>query len=172
MMRCIEAGGLFIVKSNRSQGVHYELPRELRRPTLEDFRGECFKLYPTVLNEYELSSCNIVFMDRNPYKILVSYLRHLQRIPFEFANCRRSRHGWKFDFSVYEKSKKVWKEKWEKEANSVSFCQLEDMQTHDCRIEFFNELKEKGWPIDVEKAALVENNEEELVKRQKNRPVW
>jgi hypothetical protein len=159
MMRCIEAGGIPVAYSTH----RYELNKTNRWPILKDFKGQCFKMFMCRLVRYkDVSKMRILCMLRNPYKILESNIRFRGAIPTWLATVSESLryHEYKIDLSQYEKKKKECAEWWGKEAVSYTECQLESMNTYERRIDFFTLLKKEGWPIDVEKAASVENDEE------------
>jgi hypothetical protein len=161
MMRCIEAGGIPVINQ---KGHRYEFAKSVRAPALKEYKGWCFKLFSYDLILYDVSKCAIIFMKRNPYKILVSYIRLKKVIPHWLLNCVQvGRKGWRLDVSAYYKKLKECADCWKKDAFSYIECDIERMQTYEDRIEFFAQLKEKGWPINVEKAALVENDEEERI---------
>jgi len=159
MMRCIEAGGIPVAYSTK----RYELNKENRWPKMKDFKGQCLKMFSCRLVRYkDVSKMCILFMCRDPVKILESNIRVRQSIPTWLATIIESLRyrEYRIDLSQYETKRKECADWWEEESISYTECQLEEMDTYEKRIRFFSLLKERGWPIDAKNAALVENDEE------------
>jgi len=173
MMRCLEAGGIEPIK----QSWRYEIRNQDARPIKPElWEGKCFKHFTYRLWKYDASNMAIIFMRRKPYDILVSCIRFHSRIHPWLANMkmwknkRGDNKGWEVDISPYEEMRLRCAKRWRKEARSYVECTLENMNSYPKRLRFFEDLVKEGWPIDPKKAALIENDERERIKK-RGRPV-
>lgn len=173
MMRCLEAGELSVV----SQSWRYEIRNQDAKPIDPNkWKGMCFKHFAYRLIKYDPSNMAIIYMRRNPYKIITSCIRFGAKVHPWVVNCRlrygknQEPRGWEFDVRPYEENRIACAKIWRKKALSYVECTLENMDTYKKRLKFFQDLVEEGWPINPEKAAAVTNDETARIRR-KGRPV-
>lgn len=170
MMRCIKAGGIPIV----SQSWRHEIRnQDARIVDFASYKGKCVKHFSYRLINYDTSKMAILFMKRDPYKIVASSIRFNSRVhPWIADVIRKAAVGWRVDVRPYEKKRAKCAAVWRKEARSYIECNLEDMDTVSKRLNFFRKLRDQGWPIDPKKAANVENDEKDRIKRRGRRVQW
>ncbi len=170
MMRCLEAGGIPAV----SQSWRYELRnQDKRRIDFDSYAGKCVKHFSYRLINYDTSKMAIIFMRRNPFKIVASSIRFNSRIhPWIAVPIRKVAVGWRVDVAPYEEKRLMCAKKWRKEARCYVECTLENMDTYRKRLKFFQNLVAEGWPIDSAKAARVANDEQDRIEKRGRKIEW
>jgi hypothetical protein len=174
MMRCLEAGGIKVV----SRSWRYELRGPDFGMDLKPYAGKCIKYFAFGLKKCDVSNCAILFMKRDPIKIVVSCIRFGAKIHPWVANWtllfnrNNEPRGWKLDTSPYEEERKVCARLWEQHSLAYSECQLEEMNTYEKRLKFFRRLVALGWPVDPEKAASVDNDEPKRIEEKGRKVAW